>query len=49
MKCVELRVWINVPDDYDTSYPMDLLGDSHFREDMEVVNAQVDNVESVDY
>ena len=36
MKCVELKVRINVPDDYDCSYPYDLLMDAVHRHDMEI-------------
>ena len=41
MKCIELKVKITVPDDYDSSYPFDTLSDSHFREDMEVIDVEL--------
>jgi len=34
MKTVELKVIINVPDDYDCAYPFDKLVDSNYRDDM---------------
>lgn len=41
MKCIELKVIINVPDDYDYEYPLDVLIDEHYREDMEITKVEV--------
>jgi len=41
MKCIELKVTINVPDDYEYASPLDVLIDENYREDMEITNAEV--------
>lgn len=41
MKTVELRVRINVPDDYD--YPFDTLIDANHRDDMEIIDVKLLN------
>ncbi len=41
MKCIELKVIVNVPDDYEYSYPFDVLIDSNERDNMEITNVEV--------
>lgn len=41
MKTIELKVRINVPDDYDCDYPFDTLTDANYRDDMEVVDVEL--------
>lgn len=36
MKCIELKVYINAPDDYEYASPLDVLIDENYREDMEI-------------
>ena len=43
MKCIELRVRINVPDDYDCDYPFDTLIDANHRDDMEIIDVELTN------
>ena len=38
MKCVELKVTIKVPDDYECVYPFDTIVDANYRDDMEIIN-----------
>ena len=40
MKTVELKVIINVPDDYDCDYPFDTLIDANHRDDMEIIDVE---------
>lgn len=41
MKCIELKVIVNVPDDYKYEYPLDILIDENYRKDMEITNVEV--------
>lgn len=41
MKCIELKVIVNVPDDYEYGYPLDVLIDENVRDDMEITNVEV--------
>jgi hypothetical protein len=41
MKCIELKVIINVPDDYDCAYPFDTLIDANHRDDMEIIDVEL--------
>lgn len=41
MKCIELKVIVNVSDDYDYGYPIDVLIDENYREDMEITKVEV--------
>ncbi len=41
MKCIELKVIVNVPDDYEYGYPIDVLIDENGRDDMEIMNAEL--------
>ena len=41
MKCIELKVYVNVPDDYEYASPLDVLIDENYREDMEITGAEV--------
>ena len=41
MKTIELKVRINVPDDYDCDYPFDTLTDANYRDDMEIVYVEL--------
>ena len=41
MKCIELKVIVNVPDDYDYGYPIDVLIDENYRDDMEITKVEV--------
>ncbi len=41
MKCIELKVIINVPDDYDCSCPFDVLIDANNRDDMEIIDVEL--------
>jgi hypothetical protein len=40
MKCVELKVTIKVPDDYECVYPFDTIVDANYRDDMEIINVE---------
>ena len=40
MKCVELKVTIKVPDDYECVYPFDTIVDANYRDDMEISTRQ---------
>lgn len=40
MKCIELKVVINVPDDYECDYPFDTLTDINWRDDFEVTSVE---------
>lgn len=40
MKCIELKVKISVPDDYECDYPFDTLTDINWRDDIEVVDVE---------
>ena len=40
MKTVELKVIINVPDNYDCDYPFDTLIDANQRYDMEIIDVE---------
>lgn len=41
MKCIELKVIVNVPDDYEYGYPADILIDENYRDDMEITKVKV--------
>ena len=41
MKTIELKVRIEVPDDYECDYPFDTLMDANHRYDMEVVDVEL--------
>lgn len=41
MKCIELKVTIKVPDDYECNYPFDTIVDVNYRTDMEITNVEV--------
>lgn len=41
MKCIELKVVINVPDDYDCGCPFDALIDVNHRDDMEIIDVEL--------
>lgn len=40
MKCIELKVRIFVPDDYECDYPFDTLIDANNRDDMEIIDVE---------
>lgn len=39
MKTIELKVRIEVPDDYNCDYPFDILSDANYRSDIEIIDA----------
>lgn len=41
MKCIELKVKIMVPDDYECDYPFDTLTDANYRDDMEIIDVEL--------
>jgi hypothetical protein len=41
MKCIELKVIVNVPDDYDYEYPTDILIDENYIKGMEITKVEV--------
>lgn len=41
MKCIELKVRISVPDDYECDYPFDTLIDANHRDDMEIIDVEL--------
>ena len=41
MKCIELKVVVNVPDDYEYEYPLDILIDENYRDDMEITRVEL--------
>lgn len=41
MKTIELKVRIEVPDDYDCEYPFDTLTDANYRDDMEIIDVEL--------
>lgn len=40
MKCIELKVTIIAPNDYEYRDPLDVLVDEHYRDDMEIEMAE---------
>ena len=49
MKYIKLKVIINVPDDYDCTYPFDTLVDANHRDDMEVIDVELMDEYETDY
>ena len=41
MKCIELKVVINVPDDYEYGYPLDVLIDSNERDNVNIERVEL--------
>lgn len=41
MKCIELKVVVEVPDDYEYGYPADVLIDENYRGDIEITKVEL--------
>lgn len=41
MKCIELKVIVNAPDDYEYGYPADVLIDANIRENVDIERVEL--------